>query len=186
MKIDAAGQFEIIDDESKIDEMYTLSLGKFKKTGNICIVKKDDKLNEIEEMDYILMPQREAMEKAINYALDKEYSLRSKKREFLNDKEAYPYQDKLVFIINDDIHYSVGKSESSLQFDLDKLNRVYRIVSLNDKLDMNSKYILEIIDMLDNCHVRSNNAESVRPYPFKHILEYLRMKYPDIKDKIRF
>lgn len=186
MKIDAAGHFEIIDDESKIDKIYTLSLGKFKKTGNICIVKKDDKLNEIEEMDYILMPQRVAMEKAIHYALDKKNSLRSKDRQFLNDKEAYPYQDKLVFMINDDIHYSVGKPESSLRFDLDKLNRVYRIISLNDTLDMNSRYILDIIDMLDNCHVRSNNAETVRPYPFKHILEYLRMKYPDIKDKIRF
>lgn len=186
MKIDAAGHFEIIYDESKIDKIYTLSLGKFKKTGNICIVKKDDKLNEIEEMDYILMPQRVAMEKAIHYALDKDRSLRSKDRKFLNDKEAYPYQDKLVFMINDDIHYSVGKPESSLRFDLDKLNRVYRIISLNDTLYTDSKYILEIIDMLDNCHVRSNNAESVRPYPFKHILEYLRMKYPDIKDKIRF
>ena len=186
MKIDAAGHFEIIDDESKIDKIYTLSLGKFKKTGNICIVKKDDKLNEIEEMDYILMPQREAMEKAIHYALDKKNSLRSKDRKFLNDKEAYPYQDKLVFMINDDIHYSVGKPESSLRFDLDKLNRVYRIISLNDTSDTDSRYILEIIDMLDNCHIRSNNAESVRPYPFKHILEYLRMKYPDIKDKIRF
>lgn len=186
MKIDAAGHFEIIDDESKIDKIYTLSLGKFKKTGNICIVKKDDKLNELEEMDYILMPQRVAMEKAIHYALDKKNSLRSKDRKFLNDKEAYPYQDKLVFMINDDIHYSVGKPESSLRFDLDKLNRVYRIISLNDTLDTDSRYILEIIDMLDNCHIRSNNAETVRPYPFKHILEYLRMKYPDIKDKIRF
>ena len=186
MKIDAAGNFEFIDEKSMIDEIYTLELGKFKRTGNICIIKKGDKINEIEEMDYILMPEKDAVESLDNESIERGIKSRSRCREDLDKKLVYPYQDKIVFMLNDDIHYSIGKSNYAMQSNLDKLNRVYRIISLNDKLDTDSKYILEIIDMLDNFHVRSNNSESVRPYPFKYILEYLRMKYPDIKDKIRF
>ena len=186
MKIDAAGNFEFIDEKSMIDEIYTLELGKFKRTGNICIIKKGDKINEIEEMDYILMPEKDAVESLDNESIEIGIKSRSRCREDLDKKLVYPYQDKIVFMLNDDIHYSIGKSNYAMQSNLDKLNRVYRIISLNDKLDTDSKYILEIIDMLDNFHVRSNNSESVRPYPFKYILEYLRMKYPDIKDKIRF
>lgn len=186
MKIDAAGKFEFIDKKSMIDETYALELGKFKRTGNICIVKKGDKINEIEEMDYILMPEKNAVESLDKESIERGIKSRSRRREDLDKKLVYPYQDKIVFMLNDDIHYSIGKSNYAMQSNLDKLNRVYRIISLNDKLDTDSKYILEIIDMLDNFHVRSNNSESVRPYPFKYILEYLRMKHPDIKNKIRF
>lgn len=187
MKINAAGDFELIDDESLIDKFYIFELDKFEKTGNVCIVKKDNKINEIEEMEYRLMPDKDSVKSLIKKSIKKgNESTRMKTGKYLSNPIYYPYLNKLVFELNDEIFYSIGIAEKDLNRNVQNLNRIYRISPLKNSEYDEFDYIPEIIDMLKTYHVSSSKSESVRPYPFKYILEYLRMKHPDIKEKIRF
>ena len=186
MNIDAAGNFSITEDKKEIGERYTNYLATLKDAGNICLVEKDGNLNEIEHTEYLVMPKKEKIDSLISESMSDGIKYKHKTNKYFKEKNYYPYVDKIVFIINDYFYYTIGYPRGDVNTTVFNLNNSYRINPLPDGNGDDSEIILDILGMLKNYHIRGNNTESVRPYPFKHILEYLRMKYPDIKEKIRF
>lgn len=186
MNIDAAGNFSITEDKKEIGERYTNYLTTLKDAGNICLVEKDGNLNEIEHTEYLIMPKKEKIDSLISESMSDGIKYKHKTNKYFKEKNYYPYVDKIVFIINDYFYYTIGYPRGDVNTTVFNLNNSYRINPLPDGNGDDSEIILDILGMLKNYHIRGNNTESVRPYPFKHILEYLRMKHPDIKEKIRF
>lgn len=186
MNIDAAGNFSITEDKKEIGERYTNYLATLKDAGNICLVEKDGNLNEIEHTEYLVMPKKEKIDSLISESMSDGIKYKHKTNKYFKEKNYYPYVDKIVFIINGYFYYTIGYPRGDVNTTVFNLNNSYRINPLPDGNGDDSEIILDILGMLKNYHIRGNNTESVRPYPFKHILEYLRMKHPDIKEKIRF
>lgn len=186
MNIDAAGNFSITEDKKEIGERYTNYLATLKDAGNICLVEKDGNLNEVEHTEYLVMPKKEKIDSLISESMSDVIKYKHKTNDYFKDKTYYPYVDKIAFIVNDYFFYTIGYPRGDVNTTVFNLNNSYRINPLPNGNGDDSEIILDILGMLKNYHIRGNNTESVRPYPFKHILEYLRMKYPDIKDKIRF
>lgn len=175
MKINSDGYFEITNNPDEIDVSYTKLVHNIKKsndndkTGNICLVKMGDNINLIEHTDYILIPNKETFENEIKESIENSLKSRSRCGEKFKDKTLFPYVDKLIFELNGELYYSLGLNRG---FDtkVTYLNNIYKVYVPDD-----SEIIPEIFDMLENIHVRSNSTESVRPYPFKHLSEYIRI-----------
>lgn len=145
------------------------------RNGNVCVVIKGNDHVLVKHTDYLPIVDRDK-----RIALDGiSNKTRTKKRSYLNDKEAYPYEGKSVMLMNDKygkntmVHYTVGGS--NIFANIATVNNIYCIEKQGDMTD--ERYLeisKDIVTMLEDIHVRSNNAESVRPFVFKYILEYMR------------
>lgn len=188
MKVSENGTFVITDDIDDISDDYTeqINSSSFEKNrgfsdGNVCIVYKNGNMNAIEHTDYIPIMDRDKKMWVNEETKKLNQPTRTYKGEFKNDKEAYPYLGKIVMYIDDVLHYTVGGANNPKQT-VDAINNIYKIQQLDVKREngeiVKSSLIPEILDMLENYHVRSNSTESVRPYPFKHLMEYVRLHNP--------
>lgn len=185
MRIHDDGKFEIIENPEEIGIQYTKHILELKnkkdkyKNGNICIVRKGKDFNQIQHTEYIPIMDMDNKNELEKKSGDASYTTRCKKQIYLNDKMTYPYVGKIVMVLDDMIHYTVGY-ENEIQQKIAKVNNIYSI-KLNSSLDDNeeiSSFIPEILDMLEDYYIRSNNTETVRPYPFKYLMEYIRIQNP--------
>ena len=142
--------------------------------GSICIVKKDEDMNEIRHTGlYTLPPDKDAIKKTMP---TKEGSkLRSRAAEYLEDRMIYPYFGKNILVYDNELYYYVGE-DRGINTSIATNPNLYKIEPLEKDLDEESEYILEIFDLLRNPFARSSTTETVRPFPFKYILEYVRAK----------
>ena len=145
-----------------------------KNDGSICIVKKGEDMNEIKHTNLFTLPPTK---NAIKTTLPKKEGskLRSRASEYLEDRMIYPYFGKNILIYNDELYYYVGE-DRGINTSVATNPNIYKITPLEKDLDEESDYIFEIFELLRNPFVRSSTTESVRPFPFKYILEYLRAK----------
>lgn len=179
MKIEPNGEFEITDDPNLIGTEFTKYInskrfkksdGKF-KNGSVCIVKKDGNINEIVHTDYIPIIDKKLKEDLDDISKKR----RSLKKEYRMDKKVYPHIGKSVMILDDLIHYTIGL-DSNPKPNVKSSNNIYKVEPLKNEDDEVTEFIPEIIDMLKDYHIRSDSTETVRPYPFKYLLEYIRIK----------
>ena len=167
------GTFDITLDPEKID-LYKYRKYLSKKDKCICIVSKGDKCNMIEHTDYLPIVDYDKIKELEQRSIEKgNATTRVKDESAKKDGFTHPYFGKSVMVIDDELHYCVG--ESDLQYFQKKMCNIYRLKVLDD-----SDYIYEILDMLEDPHVRSNLSESVRPYPFKYMMEYIRLYNPGV------
>lgn len=175
MHIFEDGTFKITSDIDEIDkDSYRKYLNDFKFSGEVCIVKKGDNYNRIYHTDYMPMFDVEKVKELIEYskATNNKVTRKKDKKSKLNGL-LYPYLGKSIMEIDGKLHYCVGKD--NVIYKQMQMCNIYRVDPVGK-----SEVIYEIFDLLDDIHVRGNSAGSVRPYPFKYIMEYIRINNPGI------
>lgn len=187
MKIDYNGYFEIIDDPNLIGSEFTKYINSKRfvkrngeyKNGSVCIVKKDGNINEIAHTDYVPIIDKELKEELDSLSNKR----RTLKKEYRMDKRVYPHIGKSIMMLDGLIHYTIGL-DSSPKPNVKSSNNIYKVEPLKDENDVVTEFIPEIIDMLKDYHVRSDSTESVRPYPFKYLIEHIRINNPGVEISI--
>lgn len=181
MTVDDDGHFEIEDDPEKIGAFYTnfISSEDFEKkdsykNGNICIVEKDGNVNGIMHTDLVPIIDKSGKEELDDLSR-KTNKTRTIKEEYRTNKELYPYVGKIAFLMDDCLLYSIG-SHDGPRPEVGTVNNIYRVTCYDNENGQPSDFIPEILDLTKNYFVRSNNTESVRPYPYKYLMEHLRIK----------
>ena len=185
MKIKSDGSFYIIEDGEQIGIKYTkyINSEEFKKKngeykdGNVCIVCKNGNINQIVHTNYIPILDKETKEKHIKESKDAKIKTRTRNKVYKHNKLAFPYIGKSVMVIDNAIHYTVGLDDNP-KISTPTINNIYKIKQLLNYEDEESKLIPEILDMLKYEHIRENSTESVRPFPFKYMMEYIRINNP--------
>lgn len=177
MRIDDRGNFNIIDDPVEIGSNFTKYINgtKFKKNnkyfknGNVCIVKKDNNMNSIYHTDYFPLmdyEQKCMLDEIANRT-------RSKAADYKHNKLLYPYVGKILMDIDGKVNYAIGLADN-FQPSVANNSNIYCIDPINNE-ENSSDFIVEIPELLESIHVRGNSTESVWPFPFKYLMEYIRI-----------
>lgn len=178
LRTKANGEFEILKEAEKIGVHFTQYINSEKYRNRnmmICIVKKDGNYNKIEHTNYIPVVDKD-MKKEIESVSKKRRSI---KKEYREDKTAYPHIGKTIIEKNGELYYTIG-GHNSPDEKVATINNIYKVELLKNEKGENSKFIFEILDMLRSPFVRSDNTESVRPYLFKYLLEFARIENPGV------
>ena len=180
MRIDDKGRFTLTEDLIEIGSDYTKYIngigfkkrdGKGLNDGNVCIVKKGNDMNYIYHTNYFPLLDYEQKCK-----LDKQANkTRSKAAEYKHNKLLYPYVGKVLMEIDGKVNYAIGLPDN-FQTSIANNCNIYCIEPIKNE-EYSSDLIVEIPELLESIHVRGNNTESVWPFPFKYLIEYLRINY---------
>ena len=180
MRIDDKGRFTLTEDVIEIGSEFTKHINEsgFRKRygrglndGNVCIVKKRNDMNKIYHTNYFPLLDYEQKCK-----LDKKANkTRSKAAEYKHNKLLYPYVGKVLMEIDGKVNYAIGLPDN-FQTSITNNTNIYCIEPIKYE-EHSSDLIVEIPEMLESIHVRGNNTESVWPFPFKYLMEYLRITY---------
>lgn len=182
LNIDENGKFEFTTNRDEIDDEFT----KYNEKSNIYLIKNGDNIKEIYHTDYIPIIDIQALEKCEAESRKKDSPIfkgqkqttRSKGKEYRKDKLLYSYLDKNVFENSNKntIYYDIGDPYDTLNRQKKTVGNIYGIKNPDDE-EFNledKKIIIDILNMLNDYYVRATHFESVRPYPFKYMIEYLR------------
>ncbi|MGY3725355.1 hypothetical protein SAMN05421767_1433 [Granulicatella balaenopterae] len=174
MKIAKDGSFTITSTIEDIDKNhYRKYLNEINYQGNVCIVKHGEDYNRIYHTDYSPMIDYQAVEDLEKQSKEKGNTVsRIKSKVAVRDGLAYPYYGKSVMVIDNQLHYCVGESDGGLMYDVKTMCNIYRLEQMDG-----SNIIYDILDLLEDIHVRCNSIAGVRPFPFKYMLEYLRINH---------
>ena len=185
MEIDENGNLTINTENEDIDLKYrkhTLSITG--KSGSLVIVDNGQCMNKIVRTEMFAvagLDEEDRKEQRDRSVVKENEKTLSKDRDVYYEKGTIsPYVGKSVLEIDGLFCYIIGYSSSSIQQVVTKNCGIYAIEPVNYGGEINK----EIIEMLEDSYVRSNSAESVRPYPIKYMMEYLRKKYPDDSKKL--